>query len=238
MRPAAWIDALALLGGQPLASPSSTAAPWVIGGSLLRGLLLSGFYLPVSAAFLPPDAALAATMVLGILLCAGRLDSATGRMLKVLGPPTSDRNSLIASEAALVAAIVVLRFILLRNFLGFETVKAIMAGSLTLGMETAIFLINTQWQHPARRLVNLLLNLLWIAALALLYRGFGAPSLLAFLMPGIMMWSCSRLCAAPGLLAWKMAAERDDRQALQLAPGALGEIGCYLAFLLLRYNFA
>jgi len=238
MRPAAWIDALSLLGGQPLATPRAASAPWVVVGSLLRGLLLAGFYLPVSAAFLPPDASLAATMVLGILLCAGRLDSASGRILKVLGPPSADRNSLLSSEAALVAAMVVLRFILLRNFLGFETVKAIMAGCLTLGMETALFLINTQWRHPGRRMLNLALNLLWIVGLALLYRGFGAPSLMAFLVPGIMMWSCSRLCAAPGLLAWKMAAEPDDRQALQLAPGALGEVGCYLAFLLLRYNFA
>lgn len=243
MRQPAWVEAFALLGGRPADELRPSLAPWIIFGALLRGSLLIAFYLPVSAAFLPPDVALAATIVLGIVLCAGQFDAASGRVIKILGPNQADATTSLINQVALVAALVILRFVLLRGFLGFETAKAILAGSLSAGFETAIFLLNTQWKAAPKRLVNLALALVWIAALSTIYRSFpivdyGFGNVVSWLLPGVLTWSAIRLCAAPGWLAWRMADNPADRQILFLAPGALGELGCYTAFLLLRYNFA
>jgi len=243
MRHPAWVEAFALLGGRPTEDPRPSLASWIILGALLRGILLIGFYLPVSAAFLPPDVALGATIILGILLCAGQLDSAAGRVIKILGPNSTDPVASLTNQVALIAALVILRFVLLRGFLGFETAKAILAGSLSIGFETAMFLLNTRWKAAPKRLVNLALALIWIALLSTIYRSFpivdyGFGNTISWLLPGILIFATIRLCAAPGWLAWRMAESPADRNTLLLAPGALGEIGCYTAFLLLRYNFA
>jgi len=226
--------------GKPRTSVLQECVPaWFLLAGILRGLLLTLFYLPVSAAFLPPDVALAATLLLAVFLSGGIAEGSIGRISDALTTRPGGQEG----RMAVLVSLLLFRFVLLRGFFGFETGRALLAGGFCFGMELALAAIRARPSSVGRQLLQLFLTIISLLLLAGMFRGGwpedpGLNGWFIWLMPGAVAWSCARLLAAIG---WLTARSREvDIQVLNpvlLAPAILAETGLYLAFLLLRYNF-